>query len=171
MTEEQIKSAISSHFVQLVASRRGFKCVAPTFDHGGDLTVTRASVIERQGRTRYLDSGQYVDVQLKCTCEDQIERTDESIKYDLEAKTYNDLVYRRRSNAIVPLVLVLLVLPNDPETWLTVSADELVVKRAAYGDVFRTRQARGHSWRRAAVGLSAGRPRPLSLWPGLSKTE
>jgi hypothetical protein len=83
MTEEQIKAAISSHFIQLVASRRGFKCTAPQPDHGVDLTVTRAVSIERDGRTRYLDSGKYVDLQLKCTCESQIVRTADSFRYDL----------------------------------------------------------------------------------------
>src|SRR5476649_969698 len=100
MTEEQIKAAISQHFVQLIASRRGFKCTKPDTDHGVDLSVTKVAIFTRGNRERYLDSGYTIDLQLKCTCESQIEREEDSIKYDLESKTYNDLIDRRNGGAI-----------------------------------------------------------------------
>jgi hypothetical protein len=132
MTEEQIKATISQHFVQLIAGRRGFKCAKPEPDHGCDLTVTKVAAVKRNDRTRYVDSGCSIDLQLKSTCEAQVTRTEHLIKYDLESKTYNDLVFRLNSAAIVPLILVVLVLPDDPNQWVTITADELVVRRAAY---------------------------------------
>jgi hypothetical protein len=132
MTEEQVKEAISRHFVQLIASRGGFLCARPDYDYGCDLTVTKVMVVPRGGKMRYLQSGISIDLQLKCTLESGIERTQTSVKYDLEAKTFNDLVYRRNSNAQTPLVLVLLVLPDNKDEWLTITPDELIVRRAAY---------------------------------------
>jgi hypothetical protein len=132
MTEEQIKAALSQHFVQMIASRQGFKCGKPEPDHGCDLTITKVTTFEQNGRVRYIDSGYSVDVQLKCTCEAQVVRTDTEVRYDLEVKTYNDLVYRRNSGALTPLILVLLVLPDDPDQWLSVTAENMIVRRAAY---------------------------------------
>lgn len=132
MTEEQIKAKLSQHVVELLASRRGYKCAKPDQDHGVDLTVSHAVPIERNGRTRYLDSGRYLDIQLKSTCEKQIERTGNMIRYKIEAKTWNDLVFRRTSGALAPLFLVLLVLPDDADQWVSVSPDEVIIRRAAY---------------------------------------
>lgn len=132
MTEEQIKAKLSQHFVELVASRCGFKCSKPDPDHGVDLTITNAIPIERNGKIRYFDSGRYLDIQLKSTCENQIVRAAGHLKYKLEAKTWNDLVYRRTSGALTPLFLVLLVLPDDTNQWLTITSDELIVRRRAY---------------------------------------
>ena len=132
MTEEQIKEQLSRHFVELVASRQGFKCSKPSPDSGVDMQITRAFLLDRNGRKRYLDSGQFIEFQLKCTCESQIIFADDSIRYDLEAKTYNDLIFRRDSGAITPLLLVLLVLPDDPNDWLQVTPQELILRRAAY---------------------------------------
>jgi hypothetical protein len=132
MTEEQIKAAISQHFVQIIASRGGFKCAKPETDHGCDLTITKVATRQQAGRVRYIDSGYFVDIQLKCTCEAQVIRTDADIAYDLEVKNYNDLIHRRDSGALTPLILVLLVLPDEPAEWLTVTADNMIVRRAAY---------------------------------------
>jgi hypothetical protein len=89
MTDEQIKAAISQHFIQLVAARRGFKCSKPELDEGCDLNVTKATVVSRNGKTRHIDSGQYVDLQLKCTSEARVIRIGQIIKYDLEAQRCN----------------------------------------------------------------------------------
>ncbi|MBW4506999.1 MAG: hypothetical protein KME64_10850 [Scytonematopsis contorta HA4267-MV1] len=38
--------------------------------------------------------------------------------YDLEAKTYNDLVIRRNFRMAVPCILILFALPSDSSQWL-----------------------------------------------------
>lgn len=132
MTEEQIKEAISRSFVHLVASRGGYKCGDILLDHGVDLQIRKAVTRLQNGRTRYLDDGRSIDVQLKSTTQSQVQATSEVLKYDLETKSYNDLVYRRNSGSLIPLILILLVLPDDPNDWVAVSPEQLVVKRAAY---------------------------------------
>jgi hypothetical protein len=132
MTEEQIKEAISRNFVHLIASRSGFKCGDLLQDHGVDLVIRRAIARSQNGRTRYLDDGRSVDVQLKATTHGQLDFTAEAIKYDLAVKSYNDLVHRRNQGDLIPLILVLLVLPDDPNEWVTVSAEQLIVRRSAY---------------------------------------
>lgn len=132
MTEEQIKEQLSRHFVGLVASRAGFKCTIWDPDHGIDVTIAKvASLTTPGGRTRFLQTGQYVDLQLKCACESRLIPSETGFSYDLEAKTYNDLVYRW-SNPGAPMLLVILVIPDDDTSWLRVSPEELVLKRAAY---------------------------------------
>jgi len=134
MTEEQIKERLSRHFVELIASRAGFKAGKPPDpDSGVDIEVTRAVPREEpNGRVRFLDTGEYIQLQLKCTCERQVRWHNDRLAYDLAVKTYNDLVTRQRSGAIVPLVLVLFVLPDEPEAWLTISSEEITLRRAAY---------------------------------------
>jgi hypothetical protein len=131
MTDAQIKEAISRHFIELVVNRSGFTCFKPEPDQGVDLTVNQTMEILRNGRTRHLQGGKYVDLQLKCTCESQVQREANGLKYDLEAKAYNDLIVRRDSG-IAPLILVLLVLPDNSDEWITVTPDELIVRRCAY---------------------------------------
>lgn len=132
MTEEQIKEQLSRHFVELIANRDGFKCVSPQPDHGCDLMVHRALPIKVNGVTQYIETGEVVQVQLKSTCDASVELTPDSIKYDLSAKTYNALVHRRNSGSAVPYLLALLVLPDDPNEWLEIGADELYLRRTAY---------------------------------------
>lgn len=130
MTDEQIKEALSRGFIQLVANRDGFKCQKPDSDHGVDLSITRARTINRGGKIRFLDTGEYIEVQLKATTEQSIERIAGAVKYDLEAKTYNDLIDRR--DDVTPLFLVLFILPTDSNVWLNVEAERLILRGCAY---------------------------------------
>lgn len=133
MTEEQIKEQLSRNFVQLVAGRSGFKCKESSLDHGVDLTIAEVRSSTRNGRTRLIESGRYVDLQLKSTCDASLHPgTVDSFKYDLESKTYNDLVERWATPPATPLYLVLLVLPDDSGDWLNISDQELVLRRSAY---------------------------------------
>lgn len=132
MTEEQIKEQLSRHFVELVASRSGFKCASVNPDHGCDLHITRALYVEINGTRRLLDTGEILHVQLKSTCESSVVETADAIKYDLEAKTFNDLVHRRNQATVRPLILVLLVLPDDQNEWLRIEPGELLLRRTAY---------------------------------------
>lgn len=130
MTEEHIKEALSRGFIQLLANRTGFKCTKPELDNGVDLSITRSTVFIRDGRTRLLDSGEYVEVQLKSTTENSVIREDNLIKYDFEAKNYNDLIDRRDS--VIPLYLILFVLPVEPNDWLYIDIEKLILKGTAY---------------------------------------
>ena len=73
-----------------------------------------------------------LDFQLKASINCIIEQ--EYIAYDLEVKTYNDLIDRRinQGNATIPCILLLKVLPSAQNNWITVSEESLNLNGACY---------------------------------------
>jgi Domain of unknown function (DUF4365) len=71
-----------------------------------------------------------LDFQLKSSTKYQSESS--YIIYDLEVKTYNDLVQRRKSGDFIPYILILKTLPNRSDNWLAVSNDNFVVGGGCY---------------------------------------
>ena len=130
MTESQIKEALSRHFFGAIACCGGYVCTKPEADYGVDLFVSRQLTDVRGDTTRYWETGEQIHIQLKATIERQVIRDADSVRYDLEAKTYNDLV--RRQGSATPLLLVLLVLPDERTSWIEITADELRLRRHAY---------------------------------------
>lgn len=130
--EELIKENLSRKFIEAIASRKGFKCTKPDTDSGVDLSVTRTVANIRNGSKRFTDTGEYVELQLKATTEKSISSEAKVVKYDLEAKTYNDLVQRIKSGALTPLYLLVFVLPSDKTKWLEVTPAELKIRKIAY---------------------------------------
>jgi len=92
----------------------------------------RVQRIGRGKKTRFLDSTDQIGIQLKCTCVASIEEDVDNIKYDLEVKSHNDLVDRIRYKASIPLFLILVVLPDDVDKWVTVRDEEIALAKAAY---------------------------------------
>ncbi|MCK5607454.1 DUF4365 domain-containing protein [Candidatus Pacearchaeota archaeon] len=132
MTEEQIKENLSKHFIGMVACHNGYQCSNPNGDYGADLMVNKIlKGTKSDGSTRYYGSGQHIDFQLKATTNSRVIFEDENIKYDLEAKNYNDLISRKKEG-YAPLILVLFILPNDKSYWLNISREELILKKKAF---------------------------------------
>ncbi|WP_071892440.1 DUF4365 domain-containing protein [Hymenobacter sp. PAMC 26628] len=131
MTEEQIKEQLSKGYLHLLASRAGYKSRTHELDHGVDVTIIKVrEYIRSNGKKRLLDSGQSIDVQLKCTCEKSVVAGPKFIKYDLEAKSYNDLIDRADDGA--PLILILMILPDDDSQWLSIRNHEIALAKCAY---------------------------------------
>jgi len=130
MTEEHIKEAISLRFIELIAAENGYKTSSAVPDYGTDLEIKEVGCRLENGHTRYFETGRDLKLQLKATTESSISVQNEIIKYDLNAVTYNDLIERK--NAARPLILILFVLPSKKQEWLSLSDDELIVKRCAY---------------------------------------
>lgn len=131
MTDEQKKEAISREFLRILAHGNGFKVIEPPLDHGVDMTICAVSKrIEPSGKTRYLDSQFKLDVQLKSTTVENVLDDADAIKFDLEVKTYNDLVYRRAE--LLPLHLVVVVLDSAPPACLNLDAVQLGLAGRAY---------------------------------------
>lgn len=131
MTEEDIKEALSRSFVRLVANRAGYSCKVDERDYGIDITVAEVRRIRRPAGNRLLETGRYVNLQLKTTCHSTVVWEEEALKYDLEVKTYNDLVDTWR-DPVTPLWLVLFVLPDAAEEWLSLNDEDIILRRNAF---------------------------------------
>jgi hypothetical protein len=113
MTEEQVKENISREFFRILAHGSGLKTHEPAQDHGVDMLVYAVTKrVEPSGKTRCLDSQINLSFQLKSTTIDGIVDDEESIKYDLEVKNYNDLIQRK--DDYFPLYLAVIVLGSNP---------------------------------------------------------
>jgi hypothetical protein len=98
-------------------------CSFRDFDYGLDVTVNH--IRQRQGRR--VESGFRLDIQAKSTTQATV--TEAQVVYDLEVKAYEDL---RDPEVECPRVLVLLVLPEEEEAWLTLSEEHLLLRRCVY---------------------------------------
>ena len=67
-----------------------------------------------------------LDLQLRSTTRATV--SDNHVNYDLDARTYEYL----REESSIPGILVVLVLPEDEDQWLSQSPEELIVRRCAY---------------------------------------
>ena len=132
MTIEQIKEQLSNRFIGILAAHKGFAIEKGEIDSGIDYTLKRSySYTQPSGKTRWTFDGRYIDIQLKATTDNSVIDQPDSIKYDLEAKTYNDLV-ERQSNGAAPLILILFILPNDQNTWVDIDINEIKLRKHAY---------------------------------------
>jgi len=130
MTKNQIKEAISINYIQAIANQIGYKVVPRIEDHGVDMSIIQVDKTSNYGKVRYIDSGKSLECQLKATTEKGIRRTNGLVKYALDVKTYNDLVYRFKK--FMPLVLILFILPDNDKEWVVCKPDELVIRKHAY---------------------------------------
>ncbi len=130
MTEQHIKEAISKKFIGLIASKCGYSTSEPSQDYGRDLSIVEVGIRNENNKSRYSETGRELKFQLKATTENSVIVSDDNLKYDLEAKNYNDLIMRRNTKS--PLILVLFILPTNQTEWLIVSENELISKKCAY---------------------------------------
>ena len=78
---------------------------------------------------RHRENGSGFDFQAKSTIDWEVRDT--NIIYDLEAKSYNDLV-ERAGGYTYPFYLILLCLSQDDESWLRIEPDRLILQNCAY---------------------------------------
>ena len=131
MTEEHIKEQLSNRFIGILAANKGFVVDKPEQDYGVDFTLKKTNTYISRGKPRYIHDGRYIDLQLKATTEGSVIDEALVIKYDLEAKSFNDLV-ERQINGIAPLVLILFVLPSDRNLWVDINQSEIKLRKQAY---------------------------------------
>lgn len=130
MTIENIKEALSIRFVELIAASKGYKTSSVYPDNGTDLSIIEVDYRTENAKKRYFDTGREIKIQLKATSESSINENDDIIKYDLETKTYNDLISRMETR--YPLILILFVLPTQISDWINISDHELIARKCAY---------------------------------------
>lgn len=131
MTEEQQKEAVSKEFLRILAHVHGYKISEPTPDHGVDMIVCPVKVrVDPNGQRRFLDSQMRLDFQIKSTTSQGVIEEADTIKYDLEAKSFNDLVSRRID--FLPLHLLLVVLSDNPPACVSIDPQQISVLGQAY---------------------------------------
>ncbi len=127
ITVQHAKEAICRSYVITVASvaRQNLHLGAEQ-DYGVDGTFRK---VELRG-TRHHEIGIALDFQAKASVDWTVDGTD--IVYDLETKSYNDLVERAIQPRSIPFYLILLCLPPDEIDWAVFDAEYLMIKRCAY---------------------------------------
>jgi hypothetical protein len=125
LTESHTQECLSLAYVHAVTGLAGVNLeVKLRHDYGVDGTFR--PVVNSDGRR--VESGHNVDFQLKSSV--KWEHDGDAVMYDLEAKTYNDMVGRAAS--AIPLILLLLCLPRNSATWLAPTETELILRHCCY---------------------------------------
>ena len=111
------KEGLSLVYVKALAMRAGYSTSTPTPDRDSvDLRIHAGGV-----------SRPALDLQLKATAH-LGESRDGFLPFRLGIKNYDDL----RGPTQTPRVLVVFELPQDESQWMTVTAEQLVLRRCAY---------------------------------------
>lgn len=126
LTDQHIAEALSRAYVRAIAGRAGLNLAIREYDYGVDGSFDE--VVMRQKRR--VESGFSLSFQLKASTQWQLDFT--HVIYDLEAKTYNDLVFRHSMRTTTPCIPILLALPNDSEQWLICEEAQLRLQGTCY---------------------------------------
>ncbi len=126
LTDQHIAESLSRAYVRAIAGRAGLNLATREYDYGVDGSFDE--VVVRQSRR--VESGFSLSFQLKASTQWQLK--DRQVVYDLEVKTYNDLILRRSMRAATPCILILLALPPDPKQWLICEETELRLQGTCY---------------------------------------
>ena len=111
------EEALSRAYVAAVAAGAGYTLAVQDFDRDGVDVQVRAGGAMRPS----------LDIQLKATV--RLKRGEKGeYRYPLQRRNYDLL----RAQSLVPRVLVVLDLPAEEHQWISVSVDELVMRRCAY---------------------------------------
>jgi hypothetical protein len=115
------KELFSNTYLQAVTTVAGYSLYKPSIDDDSiDWGIAAKSATGRVRSPR-------LELQLKCTSRDI--QTDNSIQYPLKLKNYDDL---RMDNFAIPRILVVVVIPEKIEDWLTQSEAELCIRYCGY---------------------------------------
>ncbi len=132
MTLNTQKEDFSYAYIYAVATAAGYSLQTATRrldDNGIDTTITVPGKINSKCLPRF-------DVQIKSTSQNIL--TEESIKYKLGIKNYNEL---REDDPFVPQLLILVLVPEKTEDWILQTEEALCLKRCGYWLSLRGKQA------------------------------
>ena len=117
------KEDFSYAYVYAVTAAAGYSLQAATRrldDSGIDATITVPGKLKSKRLPRF-------DVQIKSTSQDVLR--EESIKYRLNVKNYEELSY---DDPYVPQILIVVIVPSDTNEWLLQSEESLCLKCCGY---------------------------------------
>jgi Domain of unknown function (DUF4365) len=126
LPQQTIEELLSIAHIQAIAAKAGVSMANFDRDFGFDGHFRRITTV---GKRRYA-CGDGLDFQLKASINCEIEPF--HIRYDLESKTYNDLIRRYQNQEPIPCILLLKVLPIGQEDWLNADEDGLFLGGACY---------------------------------------
>jgi hypothetical protein len=125
LTTADIEECMSRAYVYAVAGRAGVNLAGSIKDYGTDGTFRE---VQRFDGKRF-ESGWSLDFQLKASIRCSFEEG--FLVYDLDADTYRKLLLRKQNGAI-PIILIVMALPPESDSWLCHSEDELLLRRCCY---------------------------------------
>jgi hypothetical protein len=126
LTDQHIAESLSRAYVRAIAGRAGLNLAIREYDYGVDGSLDE--VVVRQNRR--VESGFSLSFQLKASTQWQL--NDTQVVYDLEAKTYDDLILRRGMRTATPCILIFLALPSDSMEWLICEETQLRLQGTCY---------------------------------------
>ena len=127
MTIQNIESELSYAYLHAVCSRAGFSCKQG--DRHDDGAGVDAEIIYRGTLNHPYFKEVQLYIQLKATIIQPVV-IDGCFSYFVQGiKRYDKL---RTKDSFIDKLLVVLFLPENPDEWLNCSADELILKKAAY---------------------------------------
>lgn len=153
-TEEHTKETLSRAYICAVAGMAGVSIGQPDYDYGvdGSLIPVESRIDAARGGRRLVHGAFKLDYQLKATTRWELDHETNEIIYDLEAKTYNDIVSRDDDDG--GLILILLCLPRERTDWLVVSGEELVMKNCCFWSSFSGEQTSNQNTIRVRIPAS-----------------
>ncbi len=116
MPSNAIQEQLSLAYVRSVVFDAGCNMSFPVVDRGIDGTIEAP----RGGMNK-------VDFQIKSTTR-QLELSGGNIQYDLRVENYNQLIVSDDA----PRILILYLMPNEREEWVSQSDSELCLRQCAY---------------------------------------
>lgn len=150
ITEQHTKEMLSMAFVNAIAGKAGVNLGnIRVYDYGVDGTFN--SVIKF--KNRMIDTGPAIDFQLKSTGDWEVK--DNCIVYDLKAKNYNDIVFRNtHPDSVISMILILLCLPKDSDSWLEITEEMLIMKKCCYWYYIKDQQSENTGSVRVKIPIS-----------------
>ncbi len=117
------KEEFSYAYIYAVVSAAGYSCqiASRPMDIGG------IDIIISGQEKEYSLYPPRLEIQVKSTSTSVIEN--EFIRYPLKLKNYNEL---RKSKTLVPKILILILLPENPQEWVNHSEAELCLRKCGY---------------------------------------
>jgi Domain of unknown function (DUF4365) len=116
LTDNDRKEQLSRAYVAAIAAHSGFTVSIPDLDRDS-IDIQVSSGTSRRASVQF---------QLKATSSPDWDG--DELKFQLKAKNHNDMVMRRQ----VPLLLAVMVLPDNPTDWLVVDDTQLAMKRCVW---------------------------------------
>jgi len=116
LTDNDRKERLSHAYIAAMAAHCGFTVLTHDLDRD-TIDIQVSSGTSRRASVQF---------QLKATSSPNWDG--DELKFQLKRKNYNDMVLQRQ----VPLLLAVMVLPEDPSDWLVVDDYQLAMKRCVW---------------------------------------